>query len=56
MSAAASISVLLAVGLAGYAASSGDVRYYFGLLFLLAALAYWLALRWVDRNGSWEAP
>jgi hypothetical protein len=50
------VSVLLAAGLAGYAAVSRDARYYAGLLFLLAALTYWLALRWVDRNGSWEAP
>ena len=49
-------SVLLAAGFAGYAVVSGDARFYVGLLFLGAALTYWLALRWVDRNGSWEAP
>jgi hypothetical protein len=50
------VSVLLAVGLAGYAVASGEGRFYAGLLFLPAAMAYWLALRWVDRNGSWETP
>lgn len=35
-------------------ALSGFPRWYLGPLFLLAALMYWLSIRWIDRNGSWE--
>jgi hypothetical protein len=45
------LSVLLAVAFVAY--GFWDSRYFVGLLFLLAALWYWLALRWVDHNGSW---
>jgi hypothetical protein len=48
------LSVLLALAGVGYAALANDPRGYAGLLFLLAALTYWLAIRWVDRHGSWE--
>jgi hypothetical protein len=48
------LSVLLAVGCVAYAVLANDPRLYVGLLFLLAALAYWLAIRWVDRHGSWD--
>jgi hypothetical protein len=36
-------------------ASSGSPRWFLAPLFLLAALAYWLSIRWVDRNGSWDS-
>lgn len=48
------LSILLAVGCAAYAIVSNDTRFYIGLLFLLSALAYWLAIRWVDKYGSWQ--
>jgi predicted transporter len=48
------LSVLAAVGCVAYAVWVGHPRWYAGLLFLLAALMYWLAIRWVDRHGSWE--
>jgi len=47
------LSVLAAVGCAAYAVAAGNSRWYAGLLFLLAALMYWLSIRWVDRHGSW---
>lgn len=31
-----------------------DRAYCAGLLFLLPALWYWLAIRWVDKNAKWE--
>jgi hypothetical protein len=45
------LSVLLAVACVVY--GFWDSRYFVGILFLLAALGYWLALRWVDHHGSW---
>jgi hypothetical protein len=27
----------------------------FGPPFLLTALMYWLAIRWIDRHGTWDA-
>jgi hypothetical protein len=45
------LSVLLA------AAGAAGVLFYWplglGVLFLLAALWYYLCIRWVDRNGRW---
>jgi hypothetical protein len=29
-------------------------RFLVGSLFVLAAIMYWLTIRWVDRNGTWE--
>ena len=48
------LSVAAAVGVSGYAAWVGNPRWYGGMVFLLAAFLYWRAVRWVDRNGSWE--
>jgi hypothetical protein len=31
-----------------------DPRFFAGAFFLFAALMYWLTIRWVDRNGSWD--
>jgi hypothetical protein len=45
------LSVLAAVACGVY--GFWDGRFFVGLLFLLAALMYWLSIRWVDRNGSW---
>lgn len=28
--------------------------YFWGLGFLLSALWYWLCIKWVDKNSSWE--
>ncbi len=47
------LSVALAVGCVAYGFQ--DARFFPGALFLFAALMYWLAIRWVDRYGSWEA-
>jgi len=48
------LSLLLAVACVAYAILANDPRLYTGLLFLLAALPYWLTIRWVDEHGSWE--
>jgi hypothetical protein len=48
------LSLLAAVGCCVYAAWVGNPRWYAGALLLLAALMYWLSIRWVDRYGSWE--
>ena len=47
------ISLLAAIGLVAYAVRSGDARFYAGAGFLAAALLYWRAVVWVDRNGRW---
>jgi hypothetical protein len=48
------LSIFCAVASVAYAVMAGDLRFYAGLLFLLAALMYWLAIRWVDNHGSWD--
>jgi hypothetical protein len=49
------LSLAAAVGVAGYLLAVEHRRWYVGLLFLFAAAVYWLTIRWVDRNGSWDA-
>jgi hypothetical protein len=29
-------------------------RFFAGAFVLFAALMYWLSIRWIDRNGSWD--
>jgi len=48
------LSVVAAAGATGYLKWVGSPRWYVGPLFLLAALMYWLSIRWMDQNGSWE--
>lgn len=48
------LSVLAALGLIAYAIAKSDPRFYFGAGFFGAALLYWRAVVWVDRNGSWS--
>jgi hypothetical protein len=48
------ISVLCAFGCAAFAMLAGNPVWYAGLLFLVAALIYWLSIRWVDSHGSWD--
>jgi hypothetical protein len=34
-----------------------DARFYtVSPVFVLAAVPYWLSIRWIDRRGSWERP
>ena len=46
-------SLAAALGLVTYAAVEPAPRFYVGALFMLAAVAYWRAIVWVDRHGSW---
>ena len=46
-------SLAVALGLVTYAAVASEPRLYVGALFVLAAVAYWRAIVWVDRHGSW---
>ena len=47
------LSVLIALSSTAY--GWFDSRFFvIGPLFVLAAIAYYLALRWVDRNSSWS--
>jgi hypothetical protein len=46
------LSVLCALGFA--IAGIWHTRAWGGLVFALVALWYWLAIRWVDRNGTWR--
>lgn len=36
------------------AVASAIVQFWLGLLVLLAALWYWLAMKWVDENEGWQ--
>ena len=44
-----SLALALACGIYGV----WDRRFLGGVLFLVAALMYWLTIRWVDQNGRW---
>jgi hypothetical protein len=47
------LSLALAIASAVY--GFRDSRFFYASpAFLVAALLYWLAIRWVDRNGSWD--
>jgi hypothetical protein len=48
------LSVALAAVVPPYMFWAGYPRWPAGFLFLLAALAYWQTIRWVDRNGEWQ--
>lgn len=44
-----SLFAALACGIYGFR----DPRFFLGLGLIIAALLYWLAIKWVDRYGSW---
>jgi hypothetical protein len=43
----------IAVGVACVAYGFLDRRFFVGILFFLAAIPYYAAIRWVDRYGRW---
>lgn len=46
------VSIASAIGCIAYGFL--DPRFFFGGLLVLAALWYYLAIRWVDRHGTWS--
>jgi hypothetical protein len=46
------LSVAAAAGCVAY--GFWYTRFFVGALFVVAALIYWLSIRWIDRYGSWE--
>lgn len=48
--------VWISLALAAASVIFGVWNHYFfcGATFLVAALLYWLAIRWIDRYGSWD--
>jgi hypothetical protein len=48
------VSLLASAGMCAFFYRIGYKGWYCGLLLLGAPLLYWLSVRWVDRNGSWE--
>ena len=48
------ISIFLVVAPGLFASFFGSTRFFFCGIFLLAALWYWLCIRWVDQHGSWS--
>ena len=46
------LSLVLAIGCVVYGLI--DRRFFFGGLFVFAALWYYLSIRWVDQHGSWS--
>jgi hypothetical protein len=47
------MSLAITVGCVVYGFT--DWRFFFGGLMVFAALWYYLAIRWVDQHGKWEA-
>jgi len=48
------VALSIAAAVASFVYGFWDQRfYYLGPAFLVAALMYWLSIRWVDRYGSW---
>ena len=45
------VSIVATIGCVVY--GFWDSRFFYGVAFLLAALMYWLSIRWVDSHGSW---
>ena len=47
--------VWISLGLAGVGILVGFVKplSFVGSIFIFSALWYWLAIRWVDKNGKW---
>jgi hypothetical protein len=43
-----------AIGCVAYAFLAPNPHFFVGASLFLSALWYWLAIRWVDRHGSWE--
>jgi hypothetical protein len=52
-SAVLSIWLTVAIAAASVALGFRDIRFSLGALFVLPALWYLRAIRWVDRNGGW---
>ena len=52
--ACAALSVFLAAGSSVLASQTGDWRFWFGLLVLIAVPGYLRAAAWVDANSSWD--
>ena len=46
------VSLVIALGCLAY--GFRDPLYFFGVLMAVAALPYWLSIRWIDSHGSWE--
>jgi hypothetical protein len=48
------VFLCLALGGAGVVIGSWDRRWYLAVFAAPCAVPYWLALRWVDRHGTWD--
>jgi hypothetical protein len=49
------VIVSLACGVAALVYGLRDPRYFPAAIIGVAAVPYWLAIRWVDRHGTWES-
>jgi hypothetical protein len=49
------VALSVALALASVAYGFRDGRFFIvGVAFLVAALLYWLSIRWIDQHGSWR--
>ena len=49
------VAISLACGLGLTMYGFRDARFFrFGPVLALAAIPYWLSIRWIDKYGSWE--
>lgn len=42
------------LGFISFFAGFINSKYFWGLIFLLAAWWYWFCIKWVDKNSKWE--
>ena len=50
----ACVAISLAIGLGCLVYGRQNALYFFGVPAVLAAIPYWLSVRWIDAHGSWD--
>jgi hypothetical protein len=48
------VALSIACGLASMIYGLWQTKYFIGGLLAVAAIPYWLSIRWIDAHGSWE--
>jgi hypothetical protein len=50
----ACVAISFAISLGCLAYGFRDPLYFFGVFVALAAIPYWLSVRWIDAHGTWK--
>jgi len=48
------VAISFAISLGCLAYGFRDPLYFFGVFVALAAIPYWLSVRWIDAHGTWK--